>query len=131
MVDKKRLISLAQALIRIDSQNPGSDESRIANFVKNYLQKLGLRPKIYEFKKRRSNVVAVLAGRNKKRSILITPHLDTVPRGSGWHFNPFAAKVYKGRIYGLGATDCKCNIAVAIEAVNSIIEGARDRKSVV
>ncbi len=122
MVNKKRLIKLTQRLIRIDSQNPPGDEFCIANFVKDYIKDLGLRPIIYKFKKRRSNVVARLGGRNKQYSLLITPHLDTVPKGQNWKIDPFSAKIYKGKIYGLGATDCKGNLACCLEAINSIIE---------
>ncbi|MDD4893956.1 MAG: M20 family metallopeptidase [Candidatus Omnitrophica bacterium] len=122
MVNKKRLITLTQELIRINSENPPGDESEIAAFVKNYLGGIGLKTKVYEFRKKRSNVVACLRGRDKKRSLLITPHLDTVPAGTSWHFNPFWGKIHNGRIYGLGATDCKGNLAVSLEVINSIIE---------
>ncbi|MDD4980510.1 MAG: M20 family metallopeptidase [Candidatus Omnitrophica bacterium] len=122
MINKKRLIKLTRKLIRINSENPPGDEYRIAVFVKNYLDRLGLKTKIYGFRKRRSNVVAFLEGVDKKRSLLITPHLDTVPCGKNWHFSPFAAEVRSGRIYGLGATDCKGNLACSLEAINSIVE---------
>ncbi len=122
MVNKKRLIKLTQELIQINSENPPGDEFKIAVFVKNYLDKLGLKTKVYEFNKKRSNVVALLEGRDKKHSLLITPHLDTVPAGESWHFNPFQGKIHHGRIYGLGATDCKGNLASSLEAINSIVE---------
>ena len=123
MINKKRLIRLCQRLIRLDSQNPPGNELAIAVFVKKYLSALGLETSTFEFKKNRLNVVAVVKGRNNKRqSLLITPHLDTVPSGQKWRFNPFSGKIYKGRIYGLGATDCKGNLAVSIETINSIIE---------
>ncbi len=122
MVNKKRLIKLTQKLIRINSENPPGDESQIAAFVKSYLDKLGLKTKLYEFKKKRPNVVALLGNKNKKHSLLITPHLDTVPAGKSWHFDPFQGEVHNGRIYGLGATDCKGNLACALEAINSIID---------
>ena len=122
MVNKKRLIKLTQKLIQINSENPPGDESNIAAFVKKQLDKLGLKTKICEFKKKRPNVVAHLLAGNKKHSLLITPHLDTVPAGESWHFNPFQGKIYAGRIYGLGATDCKGNLASSLEAINSIVE---------
>jgi len=122
MVDKKRLIRLTQKLIQINSENPPGDEAKIARFVRNYLDKLGLKTKIYEFQKRRSNVVAFLEGRNKKYSLLITPHLDTVPKGKNWRFHPFKGKISSGKIYGLGATDCKGNLASSLEAINSLVE---------
>ena len=122
MINKKRLIRLTQQLIRIDSQNPPGDEFFIARFVKKYLGKLGVKAKIYEFKKKRSNIVASLGGKNKRHSLLLTPHLDTVPGGKSWHYNPFLAKINNGRIYGLGATDCKGNLACGLEAINSLVE---------
>jgi len=122
MVNKRRLIRLTQQLIRIDSQNPGGEEFLIARFVKKYLEAFGAAVKIYEFKKRRSNVVVVLKGSNPTRSLLITPHLDTVPAGKSWKVNPFAGSLRKNIIYGLGATDCKGNLAASLEAINSLVE---------
>lgn len=122
MINKKRLIKLIRALIGIDSQNPPGDESAIGGFVKDYLAGLGLKVKTYEFSKRRTNVVSVLPGRNRKRSLLITPHLDTVPAGRSWTVRPFFGLVKGDKVYGLGATDCKSNLACAMEAVNCIVE---------
>ena len=122
MINRKRLIKLTQDLIRINSENPGGDEAKIALFVKDFLRDLGLRPRIYEFKPGRSNVLAMLEGRNKSQSLLITPHLDTVPAGKSWKFPPFRARIVKNKIYGLGATDCKGNLAVALEVIKSLVE---------
>ncbi len=122
MINKKRLARLIRKLISIDSQNPPGNESGIARFVKKYLEAFGIKSKLIEFSKNRPNLVAVVKGKNKKRSILITPHLDTVPAGRGWKFAPLSGKIHKGRVYGLGATDCKGNLASAIEALCSLAE---------
>lgn len=122
MINKKNVVKILQDLIRIDSQNPPGDESRIGVFVKNYLAKLGLEVKIYEFKPNRSNVLAYCGDPKAKSSLLITPHLDTVPKGISWKCDPFGAGIRNGRIYGLGATDCKANIAVSLEAIRSLVE---------
>jgi succinyl-diaminopimelate desuccinylase len=142
MINKTRLIRLTQKLISIDSQNPPGDERKIAVFVKRYLDKLGLKTKLYEFsrqstpgqagsrsltyslagKKKRLNIVATLEGSSKKHSLLITPHLDTVPAGKSWHFDPFRGQIRGAKMYGLGTTDCKGNLAVGLEAINSIVE---------
>jgi len=39
-----------------------------------------------------------------------------------WKGNPFSGKVSQGKIYGLGATDCKVNLAVSLETMNSLVE---------
>ena len=66
--------------------------------------------------------MAHLSGAKFSHSLLITPHLDTVPAGRNWKYNPFAGVVERGRIYGLGATDCKVNLACAMEVIRSIKE---------
>jgi len=122
MVNKKRLIGLTQKLISLNSENPPGNESQIARFVQGYLKRLGLRTRLYEFKKRRLNVVGTLEGKDRNRSLLVTPHLDTVPAGGNWKGNPFSGKISRGRIYGLGATDCKGNLACALESIHSLVE---------
>ncbi|MFH0826884.1 MAG: M20 family metallopeptidase [Candidatus Omnitrophota bacterium] len=122
MVNKERLVRLTQKLISICSENPPGDESRIARFVQSYLKRLKVRTRLYEFKKDRLNVVGYWGVRERKRSLLITPHLDTVPAGRSWTRSPFAGTIHRGRIYGLGATDCKGNLACALESIRSLVE---------
>jgi len=125
MIKKTRLVSLLKKLISINSENPGGNEFRIARFAGDYLSRLGLKIQIYEFKEKRSNLIALLEGKDRKRSLLLTPHLDTVPRGNSWTMDPFAGKVSGGKMYGLGATDRKGDLAAAMEAVTSIVESGR------
>jgi len=122
MINKVRLIKLTRKLIQINSENPPGNEKALANFVAGYLKKLGLRVRIYEFQKNRSNLLAYLERPQNKRQLLITPHLDTVCAGKNWRFDPFAAKIVGNKIYGLGATDCKVNLAASLEAINSLVE---------
>ncbi len=122
MINKTRLIKLTQDLIRINSENPNGNEDEIARWVKRYLEKFGVSARLYEFSPMRTNVIAVVGGKGKVKSLLITPHLDTVPAGTAWKHAPFAAKIKNGRMYGLGATDCKGNLACALEVINSLIE---------
>lgn len=43
----------------------------------------------------------------KPKVLAILGHLDVVPAGSGWDFEPYGAEVKDGRIYGRGTTDDK------------------------
>jgi len=122
MTNKKRLIKTIQKLISLDSQNPPGDEREIAEFVGKYLKDLGLKIKIYTFSNQRVNVLATLPGKKRLKSLLLTPHLDTVPAGTSWKTLPLRGKIIGNRIYGLGATDCKGNLASALEAINVIVE---------
>src|SRR4030042_5827527 len=98
MINKKRLIRLTKKLIQINSENPPGDESRIAGFVKKYLGAIGVKSRLYEFGKNRSNLIAVLGAGSKGNSLLITPHLDTVPAGTSWKVPPFSGQLRGERI---------------------------------
>ncbi len=39
--------------------------------------------------------------------IVIMPHLDVVPEGTGWDYPPFGGEIHNGSIYGRGASDNK------------------------
>jgi len=121
MINKKRLIKLTQALIRIPSENPPGDEYKVARFIKDYLSVYKIKTKLYEFQKKRTNLLAYM-GQKKKPVLVITPHLDTVPAGKNWRYPAFSGKMLQGKIYGRGATDDKGNLAIALEAMTSIAE---------
>lgn len=116
------MIGLTKQLIAIDSQNPGNNEKAIAGFVATYLKRFGLPARLCQFERDRSNVIAVLPGKDRGHSLLITPHLDTVPAGKSWTRDPFCAVEDAGRLYGLGATDCKGNCAAGMEAIACLAE---------
>lgn len=122
MANRKRLIKTLQKLISLDSQNPPGDERAIALFVAKYLKDLGLEIKTYTFKDKRVNLIATLRNKFKTKSLLLTPHLDTVPAGKSWKTNPLVGKICGDKIYGLGTTDCKGNLAVGLEAIKSLVE---------
>jgi len=132
-----RIVSLTQKLIRTNSENPGGTEKAVAQIVEKELEACGFEVKIYEFAKDRTNVVGILKrsfksfpsadgmilrGKNASKSLLLTPHLDTVPAGTGWKHNPFDAETVDGKIYGRGAADCKCNVAICLEVARLLKE---------
>lgn len=117
----KEAVRLLQQLIKIDSQNPPGDERKIINFIKNYLKKEGVKSRIFEFRKKRPNLVCSIKSKNSLKKILFTPHVDTVPASKrGWQFSPFSGKIHKARVYGLGATDCKVNVAVSLALIKEL-----------
>lgn len=122
MINKDRLVRLTQKVIQINSENPPGNEFQLAQFVAKELHRCGLEVKSYQFAKRRPNVIGILKGESQKDSLLLSPHLDTVPAGKGWKINPFSGRIIDGKIYGRGATDCKGNLAVGIEVLRSLTE---------
>ena len=56
------------------------------------------------------------------RLILVLGHLDVVPVGPGWHFEPFGAEISDGYIYGRGTTDDKGPALAALFAARAVSE---------
>ncbi|HUX22838.1 MAG TPA: M20/M25/M40 family metallo-hydrolase, partial [Spirochaetia bacterium] len=62
------------------------------------------------------NVVGILYGREASPTVLLTSHMDTVAidPSQRWEDSPLSARVENGRIYGLGAADCKGGLAAQV-----------------
>ena len=60
-------------------------------------------------KKNRCNVTASIG---KGNGLMLNGHMDTVPAGDGWKYDPFAAKIVDGKLYGRGSSDMKAGLAV-------------------
>ena len=137
MVNKERLIKLTQRTLAIDSQNPPGNELQIADLVVKEMKPLGLDVEVVTYKLNRPNVIATLKGawpraRASKEALLLTPHTDVVPIGTGWKYDPFGKDIVGGKIYGRGASDDKGNLACAMEAIHALVEdGYRPRKDII
>jgi succinyl-diaminopimelate desuccinylase len=120
------LIELCAALVRIPSENPPGNTSRIADFVVRYLRARGVRPSVHEPRRSMPNVVATL-GRGAP-NLVLSGHLDEFPAGEGWSVPPFSGRIRGGRIWGRGAGDMRAGLAVALFITGLVREaGLRPR----
>src|SRR5689334_3488889 len=112
-VDRRRdrLIEITRDLIRIPSENipPHGSERGCQEYIANALRAAGVQPDVYELGEvtgllehplfvpgrdytNRPNVGARVAGANGGRSLVLSGHIDTVPRGTQpWTHDPFGA----------------------------------------
>lgn len=114
MIDIDTTVADTQALVRIDSQNPGVQEGKCAEWVGNRLADIGLSPVHHEVESARSNVVATIPGSGQSPRLVLLGHMDTVPVGDGWSVPPLEGIIRDGKIYGRGACDMKGGMAVAL-----------------
>ncbi|WBW99737.1 dipeptidase PepV [Oceanirhabdus sp. W0125-5] len=49
-------------------------------------------------------------------------HLDVVPEGDGWNYDPYGGEIVDGKIYGRGTTDDKGPIVAALYGVKAIMD---------
>jgi succinyl-diaminopimelate desuccinylase len=83
---------------------------------------MGFKVKILLSPKGRWNLIAEKRWGRGGRTFIFNGHLDVVPAGdpSQWKYPPFQGKLFKGRIYGRGASDMKSGIASFIHALSMI-----------
>lgn len=126
------LTAFTQDLIRINSvfdpSKIDANETKAAVFIRDFLEKNEFEVHFQEVVPGRPNVIGILNGKKPGKTILFEGHTDVVTAGDSedWTFNPFAAVIEDGRIYGRGSCDTKGNVAAAIFAVKAIKESNQD-----
>lgn len=132
-VDSRRddLIDILQTLVRTPSENtpPTGAEAACQRFCEASLNSCGFTTDLYELGDipgladhplfypgrdytGRPNLAARRAGSGGGRSLILSGHIDTVPRGTlPWTRDPFSAHIEDGRLYGRGSNDMKAGIA--------------------
>lgn len=127
-VDEEQLVKFTQSLIQINSvydpNKEGYNEEKVAKYIANYLEKMGLDVHVDEVVPGRPNVIGILEGKNKGKTLLFEGHTDVVTAGDieEWTYPPFGGVIDNGRIYGRGSCDTKGNVAAAIFATKAIME---------
>ncbi len=82
------------------------DEAQIADYIESFLR----RRRVDVERDDQDNLTAVVG--DGDRILHVNGHMDTVKPAPGWTRDPFTPQREGGRIYGLGATDMKCGLAV-------------------
>jgi len=104
-------VEICRDLIRFESVNDGTGrgkgERAAAEYVAGKLAEVGLEPQVFESAQNRTSVVTRIEGEDSSRqALLIHGHLDVVPaQPKEWTYDPFAAEVADGCIWGRGAVD--------------------------
>jgi succinyl-diaminopimelate desuccinylase len=124
-IKREELIKLTQDLIRIPSvrsRNVGGNEEKVAMFLSDLLEEMGLDVVVEEVEPGSPNVIGVLQGESDGPCLMFECHTDVVTEGdpSEWKYGPFEGKLVGNRIFGRGACDTKGNLAAAIKAVQAI-----------
>lgn len=125
MINLDKVIEDTQQLIRIDSQNPGIQESQATEWVGNRLSEMGLEPELQNVEAGRENVIAEIPGDPSVPRLVLLAHLDTVPIGGGWTEDPLGGEIRDGLIFGRGSCDMKGGVAISM----GLMEALQKRKA--
>ena len=117
------VIALLRDLVAINSVNPtlvpgAPGERAIAGLIAADLRRSGLDVVEETVVPGRPNVVGVLEGRTKGRTLMFCGHTDTV--GVSGMADPFTPVERGGRLYGRGAQDMKGGVAAMMSAAATV-----------
>lgn len=135
-----RLVFILRELVQIPSENtpPWGAEGACQEQIAGLLRELGWNPRLYTLDevpglsehpaffagrdyRNRPNLGARLCGSGQGRSLLLSGHIDTVPRGSlPWTRDPFGGAIEGNRLFGRGANDMKGGIATSLFVLEAL-----------
>lgn len=117
----QQMIAGLIALPSISSLNPRLDHSNrpVAERLADWLGTLGFECELLPLPNRPDKVNLLASLGRGTGGLVLAGHLDTVPFDEGaWHSDPFQLTERDGRLYGLGTSDMKSFLALAIEAAS-------------
>lgn len=137
---RDELVTTLQTLVRTPSENtpPAGGEGACQRYCESYLSAAGFKTDLYELGEveglkdhplyaggreyaGRPNLGAKRRGTGGGRSLILSGHIDTVPRGTlPWSRDPFSAHIENGRLYGRGSNDMKAGIATNLFVARAI-----------
>ncbi len=126
--DAQRIQDFFVKMLRIKAVNPrmgGQGEAERALFLEGFLKEQGFDVTRVDVKDSESpggirpSISAKIEGRNRKRSLWLISHMDTVPEGSRdlWKTDPFEPTVKDGKIIARGAEDNGQSLAASLFAL--------------
>jgi len=115
----QEILARLVAIPTVSSADPECDQSNLALIeqLEGWLQPAGFRCErvTLDTPRPKANLVAMLGSGDD--GLVLSGHTDTVPCDPAlWRSSPWSLEQRQGRLYGLGTTDMKGFLAVAIEA---------------
>ncbi len=126
---EERLKELLRDVVGINSVSPtltaGPGEDELAHWLLGWFQAREIEAALVPADDARVNVVALVKGRGEDAPLMLNAHMDTV--GTEDMDDPFALRVEGDRLWGRGAYDMKCAIAVMLGLAERWLETPPDR----
>lgn len=103
-------VELLRSLIATPSVS--RNEGAAADVMQHYMESIGLTPR------REGNNLWVMSPEwdDKKPTLLLNAHIDTVKPAASWTRDPFAPTIEGDKLYGLGSNDCGGGLTTLLQA---------------
>jgi succinyl-diaminopimelate desuccinylase len=116
---------LTASLVRIKSENPPGDTADVVDFIRDFLDSIGVKGRIVEHPGGHDNLVTI----EPDARLLLCGHVDVVPAmAKGWLRDPYGGEIDAGCVWGRGATDMKGGCAALLAAYRDLIDSGIEPK---
>lgn len=119
-IDVDEIVSLTCRLVEKNTVNPPGNEYLVKEILIEHLKELGAKIEIYEPASGRCNVLGYIGEGSPVVAIIC--HMDVVPPGEGWDFDPFSPQIKEGKIFGRGTVDNKGPYAASWMGIKALLE---------
>lgn len=114
-------VKVLKEMVNFKTVNEPGDEKPLAEYIKKFLDDIGLETELDDLGDNRANVIGRLRGTGERETLLFNGHLDTVPPGDiEWQYNPYSGDIVDGKVYGRGTADMKGGLAAMLIALKTI-----------
>jgi succinyl-diaminopimelate desuccinylase len=105
-------------LVKINSENPPGSTAEVIEYIRAFLQALGISSQVSGNAQGMCNLVTRKTGKH----LLLCGHVDVVPaRNAAWTFPPFSGRIDKRFVHGRGSTDMKGGCASILSACETLM----------
>ena len=116
---------LTSSLVRLRSENPPGKTTDVVEYIREFLDSLGLKCRIVSHPGGRDNLITT----KPDPGILLCGHVDVVPAiPDDWTHDPYGGEIADGYVWGRGATDMKGGCAALLIACRDLIESGVEPK---
>jgi acetylornithine deacetylase/succinyl-diaminopimelate desuccinylase-like protein len=114
----KRPEELLQNLIRFNTTNPPGNEALLMEYIDSLLTAAGFETAFLAKDPTRPNLLTRLKGKGEAPPLLLYGHADVVTTANQkWTYPPFEGRIADGYVWGRGALDMKCGLAMMIASL--------------
>jgi len=128
-VDIDRMVEFTCRLVEKKTVNPPGDEYLVKDVVIEHLKELEAKIEVYEPAPGRCNILGYIG--EGYPTVAIISHMDVVPPGGGWDFDPFSPQIKEGKIFGRGTIDNKGPYAASWMGIKALLEAGLPLKGTV
>jgi acetylornithine deacetylase len=121
-IDEAYCLDFLARMVQHKSYSATPEERQLAEYMAGQMHELGLHTELMPVPGERLNAIGTLKGQGGGHSLLFNGHLDTNPVTEGWSVDPWAGKIDKEFIYGIGVSNMKAGDAAYFCALKTLID---------